>query len=168
MSSQSPSKSLVAVSRHRHRPAIALAAIFVYATSAYPQDSRMSTEMSAEELYERCVSYRTNPQNEQGSVCAAYVKGFLQATSLLSSSEVEEDQLEKESWTDRAARTRLGARALARASSACDAGEPDVDQFVANLIAYIDANPSAARSTAEQAIEETWLLHYACATASDR
>jgi hypothetical protein len=77
-----------------------LAAIAISAPAA-----AQIASLTAAELYSACLAYRDNPDTADGRACYGYVRGFLDATAR-PSAEVSS----AESFRERAARTRIGAR----------------------------------------------------------
>lgn len=61
------------------------------------------------QLREYCVAYRNNPRSAAGQFCVAYVRGFLDAATGASPETRSDGEATRESWTQRAWRTRVGA-----------------------------------------------------------
>ena len=124
-----------------------------------------SGAIPAQTLHEHCRAYIQDPQSDDGLLCLAYVEGFLRGVTFSSYAGPLTSE-EPESWTDRAVRTRLGERALARAS-ACRVWMPRLDEFVFKLVADIDSMATVPEYDAHQLVQNTLLNHYGCVTTEE-
>jgi hypothetical protein len=114
------------------------------------------TPISGEKLLTHCEAYLAQPGGDMGQFCEAYVRGFLQGVKARAKHVNDE-----ETWSDRAARTRLGRNALARTSS-CVPQTLTFDELIEKTVAHLQANTEAAAKSAGAAIEAALLTHYPC------
>lgn len=96
--------------------------------------------LSTEELVSHCRHYEKDPDGEDGIFCVRYLQGFIDgavATDERVTNNVANEYEQDESFTQRAIRTRLGAR-LARFGPSYYAefclGEPVLLAEVANVV----------------------------------
>ena len=69
--------------------------------------------LSTEELVSHCVVYEEDPDGEDGIFCVRYIQGFIDgavATDERVTFNVADEYDKKETFTERAIRTRLGSR----------------------------------------------------------
>lgn len=114
----------------------------------------------ADTLFERCSAFLQEPDSDLGQLCSAYLRGFLQGAK--ASGGRKQETSSEENWTDRAARTRLGAAALARASY-CVPQSLRVSELAEKFVQYVESNPEAKKSDASTVLEATLHVHYRCA-----
>lgn len=127
------------------------------------QPAAATTPLKADTLFAQCTALIQTPSSAEGRLCDAYLRGFLQGVS--SAGGKQRSSTVDESWTDRAARTRLGTTALARASY-CVPSDLTVQRFAELFVQQVEANPKTKELDAVSALEATLHVHYRC-TASD-
>ena len=66
-----------------------------------------SAEFSGRSLIAQCRAYADDPRSDQGQLCASFVTGFL--AGLVASHPADAD---RETYSERAVRTRLGLRLI--------------------------------------------------------
>jgi hypothetical protein len=117
--------------------------------------------VSLEELTSKCMADQSDPGPAEG-FCAAYVRGFLEGVSMARAS--QDEQGASKSWTERAARTRLGrppARVI-RQPAWCLPEGTSLSEIVQHLLNYAGEHRSDADMPAAQALDSVLLQHYPC------
>jgi hypothetical protein len=64
--------------------------------------------LTSVELHELCLAYVRAPKSEDARACAAYVRGFIEGSDQVVIRSVVAKELRRESYSERAWRTRLG------------------------------------------------------------
>jgi hypothetical protein len=118
-----------------------------------------ASPLDALTLFERCSAFVEQPKSSDGQLCDAYLRGFLQGAKAAGGKNRE--SAADESWTDRAARTRLGQAALARASY-CVPDSLTVAELAERFIAHAETNPDVKNTDARSALEATLYVNYQC------
>ncbi|HEY8508820.1 MAG TPA: Rap1a/Tai family immunity protein [Steroidobacteraceae bacterium] len=115
--------------------------------------------VSLEELTLKCMAYQSDSGVAE-EFCEAYVRGFLEGVSMARASR----EGASESWTERAARTRLGrppARVIRKASWCVPEGT-SLSEIVRHLLDYASKHGSDAGMPAAEALDSVLLQHYPC------
>jgi hypothetical protein len=128
----------------------------IFALLAICAHAQGETPISGEKLLTHCQAYLAQPGSESGQFCEAYVRGFLQGVKARAKNVKVE-----ETWSDRAARTRLGRNALARTSS-CVPPTLTFDELIEKTVSQLQTNADAAAKPAGEAVEAALLVHYPC------
>ena len=116
-----------------------------------------------------CETYDANPEDADGLRCAIYIQGFLDgavATDERVARNVAEEYERRESFTDRAARTRLGP-VLARTSVSAYAeyclGDPvPVQEVIERVLEFVRTHPSGGEMPARDLVYAALRTHYPC------
>ena len=113
---------------------------------------------SVDELRARCRTWLATPDDPAGWRCPSYVRGYLDG--LARGDRLRAARSEPgESWTDRAARTRLSRSQLAR-TSRCMLGNVPLGGVVERFVQYVESAQESRHETAAGALEATLRLHY--------
>lgn len=131
--------------------------------------------LSTEELVSHCVVYEEDPDGEDGIFCVRYIQGFIDgavATDERVTFNVADEYDKKETFTERAIRTRLGSR-IERYGSSYYAefclGEPVPLKAVVELVIADLLNPEriAGQPLARDVVYTTLRREYPCAVDED-
>jgi hypothetical protein len=131
--------------------------------------------LSTEELVSHCVVYEEEPDGEDGIFCVRYIQGFIDgavATDERVTFNVADEYDKKETFTERAIRTRLGSR-IERYGSSYYAefclGEPVPLKAVVELVIADLLNPErvAGQPLARDVVYTTLRREYPCAVDDD-
>jgi len=123
------------ISPRGHSVLIALATVALMRVEAADHASLTSVQ-----LVELCSSYAEAPDTKQGRSCAAYLRGFLDGAADVMVRADEPDVTHRESFGERALRTRLGVRRRAPPQYCIDQGL-SVQRFIAQLLEHAERNP---------------------------
>lgn len=141
-----------------------LAAIVV---AVFPGELGAETPLTRAELQGLCRDYVEAPASSEAKACEAYVLGYLDG--LRSDAAIEsrspEVGAERESWSDRAARTRLGRAGIERArmqDHLCVPADAPVSEIIGRLLSFLDGHPHRREAPASEAVAETLRRHYTC------
>jgi hypothetical protein len=136
------------------RQLLAVAALIVGVPTALT-----ATPLAASTLFDQCNALIQAADSTEGSLCDAYLRGFLQGAK--SAGGKQRAANGDESWTDRAARTRLGAAALARASY-CVPSDLSAARLAELFVQHVNSNPEIKHIDARSALEATLHVNYRC------
>jgi hypothetical protein len=117
--------------------------------------------LSAIELHERCRAYVDEPDSAKGRSCAAFVRGFIEGSPEIHYCANAWEKEQKESFSDRALRTRLGVRPHATPLYCLDSSV-SLQNFIASIVSYIDEHPSPEGLTASDVLYGTLRRSYRC------
>ena len=117
--------------------------------------------LSAVELHQRCLRYVEDPQRTDGRSCAAYVRGFVEGSPLVQVRSPDSAQAWRESFSDRAFRTRLGARPLEKPRY-CVNSTVTLPQFVGQMLRELEEQPLALDASASDVLLRTLERSYRC------
>jgi hypothetical protein len=112
------------------------------------------------QLAGRCRVFQAEPDSKDGLSCSAYVRGFIDGSPhvlVLS----RQQSKPSESFTDRAARTRLGRLSPSRPQYCIDASLSMRD-LVAQILATADAMSAGHEVDATVLLHETFALFHKC------
>ncbi len=115
--------------------------------------------LPARTLFEQCSAYIQTPEGADGQLCDAYLRGFLQGAKAAGGKQRSAGN--EESWTDRAARTRLGNAALARASY-CLPSNITPAELAERFVRNLEKNPGLKDTDARTALEATLHVNFPC------
>ncbi|HEX2494526.1 MAG TPA: hypothetical protein VHK24_12180 [Steroidobacter sp.] len=121
---------------------------------------------SALDLHAHCAAYAENPHSSMGRCCKAYVLGFLAGVSVLEASAANARASQRESFTARALRTRLGVQ-KADERSACLTCLASVEELIGQVLAQaLDQPPAPGMSAREMLV--TTFERFHCGAADGR
>jgi hypothetical protein len=113
--------------------------------------------LAASELYASCRIHRDEPDDPAGASCTGYLRGLLDATERIVG--VEDAGSSRESFRDRALRTRAGSRQLG-APRYCLEASVSLEQIIVELLA--NRVSDAEGTTAATAVYRTLQRLHAC------
>jgi hypothetical protein len=113
---------------------------------------------SSEELVERCRSYAADPDGRDGTFCIAYVQGFIDASPLVA---IRHDDKVAESFTQRAARTRLG-RPVSSRPKYCIDSVTRLDDMISQILDQAVVTPPRDDTDASVLLYATFARFHAC------
>ena len=149
-----------------------LALVFVLVSSAFVFTDADAVEvLTAEELASHCVAFPDDADSVDGEYCVRYIQGFIDgaiATDVRVMLNMEAEREEKDSFTERAIRTRMIDRNMQmRASGYAEfcRGDPEplaavVGKVVADLTERMKSMDSAG--SARDAVYESLRRNYPC------
>lgn len=123
------------------------------------QPTFAASPLEASILFDRCSAFIQNSDAAEGELCDVYLRGFLQGVK--SAGGKQRSSENDESWTDRAARTRIGDAALARASYCVPEGLTPA-RLAKLFVQHAEANPDLKNIDARSALEATLYVNYRC------
>jgi hypothetical protein len=98
-------------------------------------------QVSSAELAERCRAYLLDADSGDGRFCAAYVRGFIDGSpDVMLLASPDEAAHSRESFAQRAARTRLG-RPTSRRPEYCIDSSLGMTRLVEQIVAVADEHP---------------------------
>ncbi len=113
---------------------------------------------SSVELVERCRAYAADPDGTDGTFCTAYVQGFIDASPLVA---IWHDQKAPESFTQRAARTRLGRQVSSRPRYCIDS-VTRLDDLISQILDQSNLTPPRPDTDASVLLNATFAKFHAC------
>jgi hypothetical protein len=109
-----------------------------------------SAPLSVAELQAYCRVFETEPQSDHARLCAHYVRGFVDGL-IVAEAGVDPAVQRSESWAERAARTRLGARYQARGLECLD--DPvALRALIARVLQKLDTQHAEGSSSARDLV----------------
>lgn len=123
---------------------------------------------SATTLHALCRAYVTEPASPDGARCASYVQGFLDGAGVgLEAGRTDVPGKPDESWTERAARTRLGKLAMQRlheerAARFCLDDAVPLTDVIGRLLQHFEAEPPGPATTAAEATRRALPRAFPC------
>ena len=121
--------------------------------------------LSGRELRQYCLAYVEEPGSEAGKLCAAYVGGFVAGLTASNSVVVSNAKPARESFTDRALRTRLGVRPSEQ-PAACLADSTSLHELIGQLLAQAEEQPPAEDADASEILTSALRRFHPCSIAS--
>ena len=124
--------------------------------------------LSSGEIEHHCGALRDDPQSEAAMPCAAFLQGFLAGVAAHAARVRALAGADEETFTDRAARTRIGTRLrLARmdeigAPAYCLTEDVTVRHLLESLLAYYDEHPSDLDFTANEVLHQALVDSFPC------
>ena len=108
------------------------------ATVAISSATAALTEpLPARELVERCEAFSQDPSSVSGGLCDSYIRGFLAGLFVEALVRIASDTESRETFAERAARTRIGMRLEStRNPHVCLAEGTSMDRLVQRLITH--------------------------------
>ena len=149
-----------------------LALVFVFVSSVFAYADADAVEvLTAEELASHCVAFPDEIESVDGQYCVRYIQGFIDgaiATDVRVMLNMEAERDEKESFTERAIRTRMIDRnSQLRASGYAEfcLGDPvPLAEVVGRVVADLNERMKALDSsgTARDVVYESLRRNYPC------
>ena len=152
-----------------NRPLTASSLLLLICAVASP--SPAAEWLSGNELEESCDRFLQDPGNRKGSLCLAFMQGFLSAsgteTNMAAAAPAEDSKSNSESYSERAARTRLGTLRMMQLR---DTGKPDyclddstpAVEVVEAIASYFRDHPETLQLTNAEAVREALTHNYSC------
>jgi hypothetical protein len=109
-----------------------------------------STPLSVAELQAYCRAFEAEPHSEHARLCVNYLRGFVDALIAVEAA-VDPAGPKSESWAERAARTRLGARYQAK-NIACLDDAIALRELIARVLEQLDAQGTEESSSARDLV----------------
>jgi hypothetical protein len=119
-----------------------------------------ASALSASDLQRQCQAFFESEADPTGQLCLAYVRGYLDATRLVTESRAEADAASASSFSQRAMRTRLGAQAR-HESRFCMPDDVRADTVIGQLLALAERSPPGDESAASL-LDHTLRTFYRC------
>jgi len=149
-----------------------LIACLLFASAGVVASSTQNVWLTALELERHCASYLCDPASEEGSICIAYMQGFLagaERASETSSRWMAATAPSEESFLDRATRTRVGPGVLDRVrartttpSEYCIDPDVNVLVLVEKVAAHLNENLDG-HETVDRLVHEALVQNFPCA-----
>ncbi len=117
--------------------------------------------LSAVELQQHCLAYLENAQSTDGRSCSAYIRGFVEGSSLVRVRDPEGAQQPGESFSERAFRTRLGIRRTPPPLYCVDSAM-SLPEFVARMLDEVAEHRPRPEATASEVLLRTLGRSYRC------
>ncbi len=126
--------------------------------------------LSGNELEESCDSFLEDPGNRMGTLCLAFMQGFLAASEVEGEVGVApqaEGSSGSESFSERAARTRLGTLRMMQIRDSdtpeyCLDDDISAVEVVESVARYLRDHPEALQLTNAEAVRESLIHNYPC------
>lgn len=100
--------------------------------------------LSSAELHRICLAYTRSPESAEGVRCAAYVRGFVEGSSLVV---LADEPTKRETFTERAFRTRMGVLADPKY---CVNTSVTLNDFILQMLVQAeDKSPQESESASE-------------------
>ena len=149
-----------------------LALVFVFVSSVFAYADADAVEvLTAEELASHCVAFPDEIESVDGQYCVRYIQGFIDgaiATDVRVMLNMEAERDEKESFTERAIRTRMIDRNSQRRASGyaefCLGDPVPLAEVVGRVVADLNERMKALDSsgTARDVVYESLRRNYPC------
>jgi hypothetical protein len=149
-----------------------LALVFVFVSGVFAYADADAVEvLSADELASHCVAFPEDPESLDGEYCVRYIQGFIDgaiATDVRVMLNMEAEREAKETFTERAIRTRIIDRnSQLRAAGYAEfcLGDPvPLAEVVGKVVADLEERTKAMDSsgTARDAVYESLRRNYPC------
>jgi hypothetical protein len=121
------------------------------------------------ELERSCELLLQDPARSNGLLCLAFVQGFIAGADTSVSAvgpRSTASSSEKETYADRAARTRLGTLRLQQIQSTygryCIGDQVTAVEVVEKVTDYLESHPEASNVTAHDAVREALVYSFPC------
>lgn len=124
--------------------------------------------LSGGDLERSCDVLLEEPASDEGLLCLAFVQGFIAGadTSVTAVSPRGATSSGRETYADRAARTRLGTLRLQQIQSTygryCIGEQVTAVDVVENVTDYLESHPEASNVTAHDAVREALVYSFPC------
>lgn len=130
--------------------------------------------LSGDDLEQSCNNFLENPDSDKGSACVAFMQGFLAAsgieTEMYADTLAENSKSGSESYSDRAARTRLGTLRMMQLNDTQVPQEPvyciddgiSALEVVESIAEYLQGHPETLQLTDSEAVREALIYNYPC------
>jgi hypothetical protein len=118
--------------------------------------------LSAAELRRRCLAYVEDSHSADGRSCSAYVRGFVEGSPLVRVYDPDDAQPARESFSERAFRTRVGVQGLQRPLY-CVASTVTLPQFVSQMLDHLEEQPPGPDASASDVLLGVLRRSYRCA-----
>jgi len=128
--------------------------------------------LSASELEQSCDTFLADSVKTDGALCLAYIQGFLAGTYSVGVADADsrknDSSSESETFSERAARTRLGTLRLqeiraARKSDYCIGDDVTAVIIVEKIVGYLKEHPETLQLTNSEAVREALINNFRCA-----
>jgi len=125
---------------------------------------------SDRELEESCDRFIAQPDNAEGALCMAFIQGFLSGSDTIAASKTGDRAAApagSETFTERAARTRLGTLRMKqlRTTNQADYCLDDTTsaiEVIENVAAYLREHREAWELTNAEVVREALMHYYPC------
>jgi len=126
--------------------------------------------LSGGDLERSCDVLLEEPASADGLLCLAFVQGFIAGAdttlSGVSPRSAASSHANKETYADRAARTRLGTLRLQQIQSTygryCIGDQVTAVEVVEKVTDYLESHPEASNVTAHDAVREALVYSFPC------
>lgn len=144
--------------RRRYHMLTIAAMLLLTSQPSFPADL---SPLSGSELHERCRAYASAPHSTEGRSCAAYIRGFIEGSTLVQLHTSETAVTQQESFSERAFRTRLGLRSSAQPLYCVDR-TMSLSRFIMQMLAHLDERPRERDANAGDVLYSTLQRFYRC------
>jgi hypothetical protein len=117
-------------------------------------------QLTAVELHALCQAYVHSPESADGRACVAYVRGFIEGSDEVIVRREDVQRLPRESFSERAWRTRLGISKPA--PRYCLSADVSLQELVAQLLAQAERTPPAGDVSARALLYATLSRFHRC------
>lgn len=117
--------------------------------------------LSGIELHRRCLAYTDAPQSADSRSCAAYIHGFIDGSPQVQFYTDETAVHRRESFSDRALRTRLGLRPDPQPLY-CVNDSVSLSKFIAQMLTHLDDHPPHEDMSASVVLYATLQRFHRC------
>jgi Rap1a immunity proteins len=144
------------------------AVLFLLWICLAPAPASSEEWLSGGDLERSCDVLLEDPTSAEGLLCLAFVQGFIAGadTSITAVSPRSATSSGKETYADRAARTRLGTLRLQQIQSTygryCIGEQVTAVDVVENVTDYLESHPEASNVTAHDAVREALVYSFPC------
>jgi hypothetical protein len=114
--------------------------------------------LSSAELHHLCLGYVQFPESEEGAFCAAYVRGFIEGSSLVV---LATEPTKQETFRERALRTRLGTSSFA-GPKYCVNTSVTLNDFVLQMLVQAEDKPPQEGENASELLHRTLNRFHRC------
>lgn len=144
------------------------AVLFLLWICLAPAPASSEEWLSGGDLERSCDVLLEDSASAEGLLCLAFVQGFIAGadTSITAVSPRSAASSGKETYADRAARTRLGTLRLQQIQSTygryCIGEHVTAVDVVENVTDYLESHPEASNVTAHDAVREALVYSFPC------
>lgn len=117
-------------------------------------------QLTSVQLHALCQAYVRAPESEDARACAAYVRGFIEGSAEVIVRSDSAQQLPRESFSERAWRTRLGVSKTA--PRYCLSTAVSLQELIAQLLAQAERTPPADDASASVLLYATLSRFHRC------
>jgi len=127
--------------------------------------------LSVNELEQSCDAFLSNTGETDGKLCLAYMQGFLAGSDTAVASPFDKSAHastgDSESFSERAARTRLGTLRLMQLRAAgrrdyCISEDTTAVEIVEAIVTYLSDHLETLQLTNAEAVRKALVHHYPC------